>query len=118
MAERLEESVGGRVAYRPVDRPAPRVQDHLADHRSDREDTHRAACLDTGARLEEHGHGPDPGQRCAVLDPSGYPRCLLRREEIARRGGLDLGHALEGVLQLMKVVEAPAVTTSSSISNG
>ena len=46
-------------------------------------------------------------QRRLVREPGRDPRRLLRREEVVRAGGLDLGDALERVEQLVQLVGVP-----------
>ncbi len=102
-----EKAIGHRVAGRAPDRPAPGMEDHLPDYWRGSKNAHPIPGLDAEHRIEEHRDGPYPRQRCAVVDPRGDPNRLLRRQQVAGRGCLDLGHAFEGVFELVKVMGVP-----------
>ena len=94
---------------RPVDRPPQRVDHHLPDQRRHRQDAGAVAGVGTSSRVEHHRHRPDVGvHRRLVLEAGRDPRRLLRRQQIVRRGRLDLDHAADRVLDLVHLVEVPA----------
>ena len=105
--ERGEERVGRRVARWSIDGPTSGVHDHLSHRCAGCDHSHALDAIVDHRRFEEHRDGPDPAQCGLVRDAGGDPCGLLRREQVARRRGLDFGDAFEGVEQLVQVVRVP-----------
>ena len=113
IAQRAEEGVGGGLFVRAhldsVDRPAQRVDHHLPDQRRDGEDPGPVPGAGDQCRVEHHRDGLDVGIHHGLMFQAGRdPRGLLRGEQIVRGVGLDLDDTVQGVFDLMHLMEVPA----------